>query len=126
MTTNMELNTAIILALVAFVAITALIFYTVAVWGLCWTIAGSKASLPFRRLLEYLAAPGSRLRLPVSFLLALVECPACISFHVGWITVLALAPLQGGYLAVAALALGFYNIGAVYILGRLTGFITEE
>ena len=107
----------------------ALFVYTFAAWGFCWVVAGSKISRPLRELVAYFAAPATRsstVRVVASFTLALLECPACLGFHVGWITglVLGRSYLTGVDLAVAAITLGFYTTGVnIYILGRTTGIM---
>jgi len=110
-----------------FAATLALVFYTFTAFGFCWGIGASKLTLPLRNLLAYLAAPATRrksVRVVASFVLALVECPACFGFWVGlvagWrVTIFIGAPLYW------ALALAFYTAGVNYLLGRASGLISE-
>ena len=100
-----------------------LLFYTFAVFGLCWGIGGSKLTLPIRvsfaAWIETEEAHGQPVRAS-AFLLDLIECPACLGFWFG----LLFGFIDGaGYKG--AISIAFYTAGVNYLLGRLTGLITE-
>lgn len=116
------LSTVALVAVVAFVSLT---FYSISVFGFCWVIGASKITLPPRNLLNNLAAPTTRqkpLRVVSSFLLSLVECPACLGFWVGLVVGFQICA-QLGQPRLLAIALGFYTTGVNFLLGRATGLI---
>lgn len=82
--------------------------YFAAVWGFCAILAFSKITLPFREWL------GARKDGASAFLLALLECPMCTGWHVGWVTVyFSIAPgprtlLHAMTLACAVAGINFY------------------
>lgn len=87
-----------------------LILWTISVFGFAYVIGHSQISLTFR---EWLARQRFGL-----FLVQLLECPACSSFHVGWVIALAHVGLLPNPFMSA-----FYFSGASFILARLTGLI---
>ena len=102
----------------------ALVFYTVAAFGLSYIVGHSRISRGFRVwFANYIS----------EWLVELVECPACFGFWLG--LVLGSAMLgRGGLLPevasslpwlVVAIAIGCYTSGAGYLLGRLTGWLKE-
>ena len=99
---------------------TALLCFTVAVFGFVYVVGHSHASLPLRLALDpgELPKPATNSWLLRRWALVLIECPACLGFWVGLGAFLAgLAPrcFSGG------LVCGLYCCGAGFILGRLTG-----
>jgi hypothetical protein len=54
-----------------------LLIYSFAAYGFAFIAGDSKISLPLRTWLD---RPGLR-----RWFLALLECPACLGFHIGWI-----------------------------------------
>ncbi len=53
-----------------------LLVFTLAIFAVCYIAGFSKISLPLRARLD---RPGTR-----SWVLALLECPGCLGFHLGW------------------------------------------
>lgn len=90
-----------------------LLIYTVAIFGVAYVCGHSAISLSIR---EWIATTR------FGFVLALIECPACLSWWLGLGVGLAGPP---GYLAdlssMPAFVLAFYSAGSSYILARLTG-----
>lgn len=108
-----------------------LFFYTVAAFGLAYIVGHSGISLPFRMLLdpgEKLASPGDAAR---SFVLMLLECPACFGFWTGVFAGMLYLGVDGAYYpkegALAkflfAAGLALYTTGSNFILARLTNLI---
>jgi len=91
-----------------------IILMAVTIFGGVYVIGHSQISLPFRTLL---ARSKSGL-----FFVNLLECPACASFHIGWILALAGEGLFEHTLK-GALWSAFFHAGASYLLARLTGLI---
>jgi hypothetical protein len=120
-------------------AFTFLFAYTIAAFGFCWIIGGSKITEGFRAVIWKLGGGqfqpknmpdnGETIAIPprgfLGLMLALTECPGCLGFHIGWITALLGAPsdLPGPLLVLAMFALACYTAGSGYLLGRLTGLI---
>jgi hypothetical protein len=93
-----------------------LLFYTVAVFGLCYILGHAKISLRAR----VVAADFGGLAL---WLVELVECPACLGTWLGFAAGFlwpSLVPF--GY---APVMLALWTCGTGYILGRSTGWLTE-
>lgn len=92
-----------------------LLVYSFAVFGSAWVVGHSKISLPLR---TWLAARSK-------FLIDLLECVGCLSFHVGWITWLTGIRLTGSWghpwldVAVAAL----YTAASSLVIGRFAGVV---
>lgn len=98
-----------------------LLIFTLAVFGATFCIGASKISLPFRTWL----APDNEatgLRFFVRrWLIALVECPACTSFHLGWLSVLlGVAPICFHGVGGVVIA-SFYCCATSLLLARLAG-----
>lgn len=86
-----------------------LLFALGVIWGASWIIADSKISRPFRLWLVTKWGTGS-------WLLQLLECPACTSFWMGWTTgwrVLKMGIFGG-------LAFGLLACGVSLILAAVT------
>lgn len=98
-----------------------LFVYTVAAFGLSWVAADSKISYPLRKRLD---RPTDKLgtmgiNVLAIFLLLLIECIACFSFHIGWIAVaFGLAPFFSHSVA-GAIFCAFYTCGASFMLARI-------
>lgn len=106
-----------------------LVFYTISQFGFCWILADSKITRPVRMLIAYFAeheAAGRPTRVLASFLLALIECVACLGFYVGLGAGYELARAWGMVTLPTMLALGLYTCGINYLLGRATGLLKEE
>ena len=85
------------------------IFYRLLViFGLAWVIADSKISYPLR---EWVGARSS-------FLLDLLECPACLSFWLG-----AASALLSGWGFVRSITFGFAATGCSLVLFLLVKFL---
>lgn len=90
-----------------------LVFYTVFAFGVAYVLGHARISLPIR---SYLASKG---RLAEWFV-ELIECPACISFWLGF---------PFGFFIVSehnfwiGLAWSFYTVGSSFLLGHFTGLI---
>lgn len=108
-----------------------LFFYSVAAFGLAYIVGHSGISLPFRMLLdpgEELATPGQAAR---SFVLMLMECPACFGFWTGVFSGMLYLGMDGthypkeGPLAkfLFAAGLALYTTGSNFILARFTKLI---
>jgi hypothetical protein len=99
-----------------------------AAFGLAFIAGYSKLSLPLRVLLD----PGSKVDsvadVARAWLLMLLECPACIAWHVGfWLTLF--GPDWAAVVApgvFSAVVVGCFCCGAVFLLGRLSGLIALE
>jgi hypothetical protein len=99
-----------------------LIIYTLAAFGFCWGVGHSKLTLPLRSSMDYYTRTRVLGRGPVYLTLLLMECPACLGFHVGWIAyALHVAPVFTSWYTAA-----FYTAGVNYLLGRVSGLITED
>ena len=99
----------------------ALAFYVLAVFGFCFAVGHAGVSQGVRESMAYWQRPLT------DWLLALVQCPACLGFWVGLGTGAvhpALVPFELVW-PLAALALGFFTCGANYVLGVATGWISE-
>lgn len=102
-------------------------FYFLAAFGLAYIIGHSKISLPFRQALD----PGPKIESQGdvfrSWLLILLECPACLGFWIGLAAALYQFPLP---LALSdwefAVLLPLVTCSSNFILGRVTGLISEE
>lgn len=117
-----------------------LIIYSGAAFGLAYVLGYSKISLPIRVLIEpvqdgmKVQGTGARLFWAARMmLLALLECPACLGWHCGFVTAYLLRGhiyFLTGFLDaptfVAMLALAFFTSGSNFILGRVTGLIEKE
>lgn len=93
-----------------------LLIYLLAAFGVAFVVGYSEVSLPIR---ERLAA---RPRAGI-WAAKLMECPACLGFHIGWAYAVGFRPefLPSGWGAVALLA--FATAGSNLILGRIVGLI---
>ena len=80
-----------------------------AVWGAAWALADSKISLPARKALAA--------RFGESWLLALIECPACTSFWLGLLYSVFVVHL----LAPLCYAFAFFTMGLSFVLASWTG-----
>ena len=127
---------------------TRLLFFSIAVFGLCYVVGHARVSLAAREALAWAGGSPERVRgmsglaLVVSavfrFVLALIECPACLGFWLGFaggVLLPGLVPFElrpggvpGGIPATlaSALALGLFQCGAGYTLGTITGWIKEN
>lgn len=84
------------------------------VFGIAYTAGHSRLTLPLR---SWIAARG---KTPVLYALEGVECPACFSFHVGWVLyVVGLSPFSEWWIS------GFACTTVSFLLGRLTGLISD-
>lgn len=88
-----------------------------AIFGFCYIVGHSTISLPVRTRLAQ-----NRVG---NFFVQLLECPACASFHAGWVTYLCsdfywIGP-KSFYGAVIA---GCFFAATSFILGRATGIIS--
>jgi hypothetical protein len=111
-------------------------FYTLAAFGFCWIVGHSTLSLPLRQRYTDWSKGGNPDALD-PLLITLAECPACLGFWVGF-AVGVFCALRGGAEAAApsfaadlravgaGVLLGCYTSGVNYVLGRLTGLITDE
>jgi hypothetical protein len=91
----------------------ALLIYTIAIFGFVYIVGHARISLPVR---EWIATT------PFAAVLALIECPACLSWWCGLGAGFGgFAPIPFPSLTVAAFALAFYSAGSSYLLARLTG-----
>jgi hypothetical protein len=97
-----------------------LAFWFLVAFGLCYVVGHAKVSLGVR---EWLASH-RRLRTVVE----LIECPACLGFWLGLVGGLCwpwLLPVGYPQWASAPL-LGLATSASGYILGRATGWISED
>lgn len=96
-----------------------LLYYTVAVFGLCYVVGHSGISLGVRTRL----AGAGHVRL-----VQLLECPACLGFWagLGCVLVVFFLRLDVPHARVVLPSLPFYNAGAGFLLGRATGWIRDE
>lgn len=86
----------------------------VSIFGFCYIIGHSTISFPLRTLM-------ARNRFG-AFVVSLMECPACASFHSGWIVFLGSDFFWlGPKTIVGAFASGCFFAGTSYLLARLTG-----
>lgn len=97
-----------------------LFIHTLACFGFVFIAGHSKISLPLR---EWLSRRANRNDSAAQFSLALIECAACLSFHVGWATSLLGFRLGLGYLWLDAAVLAFYSCGTSLILGKFVGIV---
>jgi hypothetical protein len=104
---------------------TSLLLYFLFVFGLAYVIGHARVSLPIR---EYLS-PTPDVAPPLggfgTWLVRLVECPACLSWHLGlWFGFFGwpLHATTGGRVG-DALVLAFGSCGVSFILGRFTRLI---
>ena len=112
-----------------------LILYVFASFGLAFALGYGKISLPLRTLLEKFSEPptyhwGRRLiAFAARWLLALLECPACLAFWFGigavFTPIMYFIPYNFHWMFLA-LFLGFGNMGAVLTLGLWSGLIKVE
>jgi hypothetical protein len=111
------------------------IAYVFASFGLAFALGYGKITLPLRSFLEKFSEPptyhwGRRaIAFGARWLLALLECPACLAFWLGLGSVF--TPLVHYFSydfspMFLALFLGFGNMGAVLSLGLWTGLIQAE
>lgn len=114
-----------------------LLLYVFASFGLAFGLGYSKLVAPLRGFLVQAAQlyEGSRWEGKVfstlaRWLLALIECPACVAFWLGLGSILTpivdVIPVGGISGWVLAPILGFANTGAVLTLGMITGLIRAE
>lgn len=114
-----------------------LLLYVFASFGAAFVLGYSKISLPLREFLAGAAQPyegpnqsGRVLSFTARWLLSLLECPACVAFWLGLVSVLTPfvdgIPLHGISWVIIAPFLGLANTGAVLTLGMLTGLIRTE
>lgn len=108
-----------------------LFFYTIAAFGLAYIVGHSGISLPFRMLLD----PGEELISPTqaarSFVLMLIECPACFGFWTGVFAGMLYLWIDGAYYPkegplakfLFAFGLALYTTGSNFILARFTNLI---
>jgi len=93
-----------------------------AAFGVSFVLAAAHISLPLREWLsnESLA----KQRPSATWLLLLLECPACTGWHAGWLAVaFGLVPLQRDVLH--ALTLAFATAASNLILARIAGLSKE-
>jgi hypothetical protein len=90
--------------------------YSIAAFGLAYIVGHSEITLGLRRYL----ADGNAF---AQFVLALMECPACLGFWIGICAGLN-TPWFGRSVSIAVCA-GLYTCGANFILGRTTGLISD-
>lgn len=122
-----------------------LFIFTFAAFGFCWAVGHSKPTLPLRTWLaratevqhndihlgetddrQVMVAdpslPAGGRYVAAWLLLVLMECPACLGFHVGWIAHVTgrVHVFSSWYMA------AFYVCAINFILGKFTGLIVEE
>lgn len=122
-----------------------LILYVFASFGIAFGLGYAKISLPLRNWLarisdlhlvgdkietaELIGYP-KLVRFAARWLLALLECPACVAFWLGlisvWTPIVNVIPVGGIPLWVMGPILGVTNMGAVLSLGMITGLIRTE
>lgn len=112
-----------------------LVLSVFASFGLAFALGYGKITLPFRMFLQKASEPptyhwGRRLiAFGARWLLALLECPACLAFWIGLASVFTPIvnhfPIDASLILVAPL-LAFGNMGAVLTLGLWTGLIRTE
>jgi len=104
----------------------ALGFWFLVAFGLCYTVGHAKVSLGVRERLAAVALAYKSGKLEA--FIALIECPACLGFWLGlaggwfwpWL-------IPAGYPQWAsAPLLGFATSASGYLLGRATGWISED
>lgn len=124
-----------------------IVIFAFAAFGLAYVIGYSKITLEIR---EWLAEPveylntkvtdahgpgleqGTAYRPPLlaaRWLLALMECPACLGWHIGfWASIVIERQANSGFLnaLLNALLFAFFITGTNYILGRYTGLIKDD
>lgn len=88
--------------------------HIIAVFGAAYVVGHSQISLAPRELL-------ARNRVGL-FFVQLLECPACFSFHAGWLLTLRDLSLFS-HTATGALGAAFFYAGTSYLLARLTGLM---
>jgi len=99
--------------------------FFLATFGLAFVIGHSKISLPLRTLLD----PGNKIETFEQSMrwwtLELLECPPCVSWHLGlWYGLL--GPSRGDSRVLEALILAFAATAVSFILGVFTGLIHAE
>lgn len=96
--------------------------FTIAVFGITFVVGASKISLPFRTWLGRQSETTAHNDVIASWALALLECPACLGFHLGWIAVaVGLAPHVFGDGVLGAVFCAFYCCASSLLLARLAG-----
>jgi hypothetical protein len=100
-----------------------LFIYSFAVFGLAWVVGHSKISLPFRKALDTIDLNTSDY--VRRFLLAMIECVGCFSFHVGWISWLVGIHLTGtwGPSWVGMIVAALYTATSSLVIGRFAGVV---
>lgn len=83
-----------------------ILFTAGAIWGAAWVIADSKLTLPVRSALAS--------RFGESWLLSLLECPACTSFWLG----LLFSPIAGPF---QRLQFALFTCGMSFLLATFAG-----
>lgn len=109
------------------------ILFVLASFGFAFVVGYSKISLPLREWLAHISsldliANPTWAKVSTRWLLALLECPACVSFWLGFFATI-LAPtsiVSDTPILLSALFLGLANCGAVLALGMVTGLIKTE
>ena len=84
--------------------------YLLAAFGVAFTVGHSEITLGAREALD-------RRGIVARWVVRLMECPACLGFHLGWIYALAVGS------EFHPVTLAFLTCGSNFILGRLTGLI---
>lgn len=88
-----------------------LVIHTFAAFGLAFVVGFSRISLGFR---EWVAARSV-------WGIALLECPACVSYHFGWIAVaVGVAPDSFPRTIFGAITCGFFTCATSLLLAKLT------
>ena len=104
----------------------ALLVYTVSAFGLAYIVGHSKISLPFRQAWADTSMNVTGVSYALrTFILDLVECPACFGFWIG-LGAAIYGVVSGSYPHVFLFVLPLYTSGSNYIIGRMTGLIREE
>lgn len=94
-------------------AVTELVIWALAAFGLSWSVADSKLTLPSR---EWMSRQGRI----ANWALVGMECVACTGGHIGWIGYLAgLAPFEHWYIA------AFFTCASNLLLAKLVGMLDE-
>jgi predicted ABC-type sugar transport system permease subunit len=96
---------------------TALVFYTLTMFGIAYVAGHSVISLPAREVIAVWS----------QWLITMIECPACLGWWLGLVSGLIFAFTGWRPFGPAALGivvtLPFYTAGANYLLARATGLI---
>ena len=94
--------------------------YLLAAFGLAFVAGHSEISVQLRDWIHKRGRVGY-------WLVKMIECPACLGFHIGWIYALAVRP---DFLIIepwkAAALLAFSTSGSNFVLGRITGLIEDD